>query len=131
MKMTRNEDAVSPVIGVILMVAVTVILAAVIAAFVFGMSGNIQKSHTVAATGQLDPSGANIILTYNGGQDAKQVMGINWSIDGTIVGSLTPVSGAAIPVGSSITHAKGAGHATVTAYFADGSSSVILDSNYS
>ena len=36
-KMNRNEDAVSPVIGVILMVAITVILAAVIAAFVFGM----------------------------------------------------------------------------------------------
>ncbi|MBN2487619.1 MAG: type IV pilin N-terminal domain-containing protein [Methanosarcinaceae archaeon] len=32
-----DEDAVSPVIGVILMVAITVILAAVIAAFVFGM----------------------------------------------------------------------------------------------
>ena len=31
-----SEDAVSPVIGVILMVAITVILAAVIAAFVFG-----------------------------------------------------------------------------------------------
>ncbi|NPE28427.1 type IV pilin N-terminal domain-containing protein [Methanococcoides sp. SA1] len=37
LKMNRNEDAVSPVIGVILMVAITVILAAVIAAFVFGM----------------------------------------------------------------------------------------------
>ncbi|WP_407357188.1 type IV pilin [Methanolobus sp. WCC5] len=33
----KGEDAVSPVIGVILMVAITVILAAVIAAFVFGM----------------------------------------------------------------------------------------------
>ena len=46
----KNEDAVSPVIGVILMVAITVILAAVIAAFVFGMAGNIQKSKVVAAT---------------------------------------------------------------------------------
>ena len=46
----KNEEAVSPVIGVILMVAITVILAAVIAAFVFGMAGNIQKSKVVAAT---------------------------------------------------------------------------------
>jgi flagellin-like protein len=37
MKFGRNDEAVSPVIGVILMVAITVILAAVIAAFVFGM----------------------------------------------------------------------------------------------
>jgi len=36
-----NEDAISPVIGVILMVAITVILAAVIAAFVFGLSGQM------------------------------------------------------------------------------------------
>ncbi|MDI6888644.1 MAG: type IV pilin N-terminal domain-containing protein [Methanocellales archaeon] len=37
-KFRANEDAVSPVIGVILMVAITVILAAIIAAFVFGMA---------------------------------------------------------------------------------------------
>jgi flagellin-like protein len=35
--MFKKDDAVSPVIGVILMVAITVILAAVIAAFVFGL----------------------------------------------------------------------------------------------
>ena len=33
----KEEDAVSPVIGVILMVAITVILAAGIASFVFGI----------------------------------------------------------------------------------------------
>ena len=43
MKQIKNENAVSPVIGVILMVGITVLLAAVIAAFVFGMSGNIEK----------------------------------------------------------------------------------------
>ena len=39
----KSEEGrrVSPVIGVILMVAITVILAAVIAGFVIGMSGNI------------------------------------------------------------------------------------------
>jgi len=40
----QNEEAVSPVIGVILMVAITVILAAVIAAFVFGMTGNMPTA---------------------------------------------------------------------------------------
>ena len=44
MKQNDNENAVNPVIGVIIMVAITVILAAVIAAFVFGMSGNISKT---------------------------------------------------------------------------------------
>ena len=44
MKQIDNENAVNPVIGVIIMVAITVILAAVIAAFVFGMAGNITKT---------------------------------------------------------------------------------------
>jgi flagellin-like protein len=35
-----DDDAVSPVIGVILMVAITVILAAVIASFVIGLGGD-------------------------------------------------------------------------------------------
>lgn len=51
MKMTHNEDADSLVIGVILMVAVTVILAAVIAAFVFGMAGSIEKQYVVDGGG--------------------------------------------------------------------------------
>ena len=41
MAFTKNDEAVSPVIGVILMVAITVILAAVIAMFVFGLAGTI------------------------------------------------------------------------------------------
>jgi flagellin-like protein len=37
-----RSDALSPVIGVILLVAITVILAAVIAAFVFGMAYQVS-----------------------------------------------------------------------------------------
>jgi flagellin-like protein len=39
-----EEDAVSPVIGVILMVAITVILAAVIGTFVLGLGGNVSSA---------------------------------------------------------------------------------------
>ena len=62
-----SEDAVSPVIGVILMVAITVILAAVIAAFVFGMAGNVSKTRSVAVTAT--EQGTNITVTNNGGPD--------------------------------------------------------------
>ncbi|WP_203218990.1 type IV pilin [Geoglobus acetivorans] len=44
MKLFRDEKGVSPVIGVILMVAITVILAAVIASFVFGLGSKAPKS---------------------------------------------------------------------------------------
>lgn len=136
MKMARNEDAVSPVIGVILMVAVTVILAAVIAAFVFGMSGNISKSHVVAATGQISADGSGVIVTYQGGQDAKTVTLIDIKSDGTAsTGFVTATQlsngtpGQPVPVGAMGKLAKG--HIVATATFNDGSSSVILDSNYS
>jgi flagellin-like protein len=72
----KNDEAVSPVIGVILMVAITVILAAVIAAFVFGMSGNISKTKTVAVTAQkLDST--HISVMNQGGQDQSSMVSFN------------------------------------------------------
>ena len=42
--LTGDERAVSPVIGVILMVAITVILAAVIGTFVLGLGDRVSQS---------------------------------------------------------------------------------------
>jgi len=46
-----DEDAVSPVIGVILMVAITVILAAVIGTFVLGLGEQVQNTSPQASYG--------------------------------------------------------------------------------
>jgi flagellin-like protein len=43
-QLITDDDAVSPVIGVILMVAITVILAAVIGTFVLGLGGSVQQN---------------------------------------------------------------------------------------
>ena len=77
--MTKSkEDAVSPVIGVILMVAVTVILAAVIAAFVFGMGSNVSKKKSVAVTAQM--IGSDIIAPIRAAQDDSAFgTGDDWS----------------------------------------------------
>lgn len=67
MKFEKNDEAVSPVIGVILMVAITVILAAVIAAFVFGMGTPTkapQASLTISSTSTVT---GNITVTHRGG----------------------------------------------------------------
>lgn len=45
-QLIKEDDAVSPVIGVILMVAITVILAAVIASFVLGLGGTEDPAPT-------------------------------------------------------------------------------------
>ena len=77
MKLTQlfsEERAVSPVIGVILMVAITVILAAVIGTFVLGLGDQVQ---TTAPNAQLswDSSSTDVTVTHDGGDtmDGHQV----------------------------------------------------------
>ncbi|MCX9085264.1 MAG: type IV pilin N-terminal domain-containing protein [Candidatus Methanoperedens sp.] len=73
MKFERNEDAVSPVIGVILMVAITVILAAVIAAFVFNLGGSQQKAPTasIVAANNPDTQTVDMKISHKGGDLLK------------------------------------------------------------
>jgi flagellin-like protein len=80
MKFRENEDAVSPVIGVILMVAITVILAAVIAAFVFGMGSDVGTTKTVSLSSKLD--GGDIVLTINGGPDLPSLQELTITVGG-------------------------------------------------
>ncbi len=69
-----DENAVSPVIGVILMVAITVILAAVIGAFVLEL-GNQPQETTPNAQFSFDHSDGNLTITHEGGDgvDAEQL----------------------------------------------------------
>ena len=81
----KSEEAVSPVIGTILIVAVTVILAAIIASFVFGSAANIQKTKIVSTTVQLDPDGSTITIMYQGGQDDGTLTSLTITApDGTV-----------------------------------------------
>ena len=75
-----DDDAVSPVIGVILMVAITVILAAVIATFVLGLgeqvsqtspntsfSFDFENDSAAAGSGVGGGSDAVVTVTHSGG----------------------------------------------------------------
>jgi len=59
----QDDDAVSPVIGVILMVAITVILAAVIATFVLGLGDSLSNQAPQASFTCNDSNG----LLHDGG----------------------------------------------------------------
>ncbi|ACV48971.1 MULTISPECIES: type IV pilin [Halomicrobium] len=68
-----DDEAVSPVIGVILMVAITVILAAVIATFVLGLGDQIsntapQASFSFDYTEDGGSNGDTLQVTHNGGE---------------------------------------------------------------
>jgi len=71
-KLFTDDDAVSPVIGVILMVAITVILAAVIGAFVLGFGGGGSSQPNVewdTETWEAGGSPVGVNFTHGGGDD--------------------------------------------------------------
>ena len=85
-KFSKDEEAVSPVIGVILMVAITVILAAVIAAFVFGMGGNLTEappSVSLVASSNSATDGSDLVIKHIGGE---ALMGSDWKFSVAVEG---------------------------------------------
>lgn len=152
MKFRENEEAVSPVIGVILMVAITVILAAVIAAFVFGMGGNIETQKQVAINAKqitdnklqvTVQSGADLsslkhlrieITPGTGSNSPKAYYAYTTSTGKTVADTTSGLSGAtAISVGSTYTTpgylTDASDHVVIVGHFADGREQMLLDIN--
>jgi len=137
MKFTRKDEAVSEIIGVMLMVSLTVILAAVVAAFIFGIPGEVTKPKSVSATAQ-KLSADEMEVTFTGGKDTGMVERISWRVtpdtgpdDTYSMGT----AGSILKVGTShvLTSVTPRGysrqnHVMATAHFSDGSpDQVILD----
>jgi len=86
-----DEDAVSPVIGVILMVAITVILAAVIGAFVLDLGGSEESAPQASweydyqdnDDGWGDPNDA-ITVHHRGGDEISRDT-VTFAVEGTAV----------------------------------------------
>ena len=108
----KSENAVSPVVGVVLMVCITILLAAVIGAFVFNLGGQTQKSHSLAITAK--HVGNDLVLTTQGGESAELV-----TVNGASYNELAKPGGyATISGGADAT-------LTVVAKFSDGQSQVV------
>jgi archaeal type IV pilus assembly protein PilA len=135
MEIVKKDDAVSPVIGVILMVAITVILAAVIAAFVFGMAGNVQTSKNVGLQVSA-PNATGLDVLISGGTDLGSLNYMALSIAGAPVtvpaewGSAT--TSATFVVGeiittNSVTGGSSGKRVIITGTFKDGGTQVLYD----
>ena len=83
-----NERAVSPVLGVALLIAVTVILAAVIAAVVLGVGAD--SATAPQATMEFGVNGTDVDMTHEGG-DTIDAANLNVKVAGT--GSAASLSG--------------------------------------
>jgi len=96
-RLQRDDDAVSPVIGVVLMVAITVILAAVIASFVLGFSDErLDRSPQANIAFDYQPqSGGHdaLTVTYEGG-DTLDAANVNATVHGADQSSGDAVYGA-------------------------------------
>jgi len=137
----RKEDAISEVVSTILLVAITVILAAVIVTFVMGMTSNMQKGKIATSTISR-VNGSFVTVTFVGGQNAGSVIGINWTVNGaapvTWIGGSSatagiqdhPASGGILSIGANALLAapdSGKDRVMGIAVFTDGSQQVILD----
>jgi flagellin-like protein len=94
-QLLTDDDAVSPVIGVILMVAITVILAAVIATFVLGLEDTNQSTPQAAFTfDYTEDTSDELDVTHDGG-DSIDSARVNASVNGASSAATDTVFGAA------------------------------------
>jgi flagellin-like protein len=105
----NEEDAVSPVIGVILMVAITVILAAVIGTFVLGLGDQVQNnapqatfSFDYTVNGEDD---IEVTATHDGGDtfNSQNSQSLVLTADGATEQPFTQVTGDGLSAGESVT----------------------------
>jgi flagellin-like protein len=103
-----DDSAVSPVIGVILMVAITVILAAVIGSFVLNLGGSLQQSSPQASFAfDYDSNGYTVDITHETGDsiDNTQLNATtgagDWDSNSTFFSS---VGGSTVSAGDTATY---------------------------
>jgi flagellin-like protein len=125
-----EDRAVSPVIGVILMVAITVILAAVIGTFVLGLGKDIQTGVQAGANVDYDASGDKISSTYVSSQNAAKIEVRVYDSSGAQVGSVKETSDLGTRVVFTTTDGlsdNSTYDVVVTAVDSEGQSTVIYD----
>lgn len=100
------DDAVSPVIGVILMVAITVILAAVIGTFVLGQADNLGDSAPQVSFEYDEADTGEYTVTHAGG-DNFEGENVNVTYEGSTTGDLSEAFNSGVQsAGSSYTTAE-------------------------
>lgn len=99
--MDTKEDAVSPVVGVLLMLVVTIIIAAVVSGFAGGLASGKEKAPSISITPKLTNSGtyhdSGLIMEVTGVSGAIPTKDLkiitSWSHNATISGGNTTIPG--------------------------------------
>jgi FlaG/FlaF family flagellin (archaellin) len=132
MRANRHNSADSEVIAELLLISISVLLAAIIGATVFGLAGNMQKTQIVGVVATRGSDGF-ISVTYHGGEEAQSLRSLQITVNGSDYGfrNLSLDGGTrALNVGNS-TQMRGPlprqDHVVVAGTFADGRQQVVLD----
>ena len=83
----KKEDAVSPVIGVMLMLVVTIVIAAVVAAFATGLGGDVDMAPTVGLNAVVYDDGYVVISSLSGERLIKSEIDVKLQLNGEELGS--------------------------------------------
>jgi len=100
-KIKKNSKALSPVVASIILIAVTVAVSVVVAAWMGGMSlGLMNNAEQVTASNPVFPTASTVTLTLRNSGASSVTISDEGTIDGTTVD-------ATVPVDESLTIAKG------------------------
>ena len=128
---TKKNDGVSPVIGTILLVAITVVLVAIISAVVMGMTSGVGTSHVVGVkvsqVANDSASGNTTLLVTITGGDATGLTHLTVYNGSVIVGAKTAFTGVGQPI--KFTDAAllaGQGSISVVGTFTDGDQTIYI-----
>ncbi|SNZ06480.1 flagellin N-terminal-like domain-containing protein [Natronoarchaeum philippinense] len=133
-----DDDAVSPVIGVILMVAITVILAAVIGAFVLDIGGSQESAPQVQwdwsdnSTNTFDGNAGTVTTSHGGGDTVNSPSQITLDADNMVPSAFTLDNNASswtAGQSASFEVSSDTGTATLTWQSSDGSQSTELSTH--
>ena len=123
-----KDQAVSEVMGTILMVALVVILAAVIGSLVFGLVGSMQSSNLAGVSAVKVNSTYIIVTVTSGGDNNNPLYNLSVSMDGVPQGSMTQGKTPLIVGNSSyFGGATGNNHLVIVGWFADGTQQIVMD----
>jgi len=120
-KFLKDKRGVSPVIGVIIMVALTVVMGAVVAGFAYGYLGNTSKAPNIALSVIDNPTdNSSVLVKHTGGESMlanawkgsltagqessanftlQTQLGANAISSGTVLDVTTDTNGIAVTIG--------------------------------
>ena len=119
-----GDDADTSVIGVILLVMISVSLAALVASIAFNMAAKDLKTRDVAVTAT--QQGTDVVVIWQGGTDTDQVHSYEIFVNNQIRASNLHADAGNYTI-LSLDKPGGMNRVMVTAYFVDGAGLVVLD----